>query len=246
MIYLLYIFFGLAPSTIWLLFYLRKDSHPESNQMILKIFFFGMLAAIPAALIEMGIFETFNKLTPLIFKWMGINFSSNLVTILNIFIGVALVEEILKYLVVKEKVLNNPEFDEPFDAMLYMIIAALGFAAVENVLILFPLVPDFLIGEALTIISFRFVGATFLHALSSGLVGYFLALSFLKTRRRTELILAGLGIAIVLHGFYNFSIMLMKEEVRLIIPIIILTGLAVVISFGFKKLKKMASVCKIK
>ena len=234
MIYLLYIFFGLAPSIIWLLFYLRKDSHPESNKMILKIFFYGMLAALPAALIEMGIFETFNKL----------NFSSILVTILNIFIGVALVEEILKYLVVKEKVLNNPEFDEPLDAMLYMIIAALGFAAVENVLILFPLVPTFLIGEALAIISFRFVGATFLHALCSGLVGYFLALSFLKTRRRTELILMGLGIAIVLHGFYNFSIMLMKEEVRLIIPIIILTGLAVVISFGFKKLKKMASVCE--
>jgi len=251
MIYFLYILFGLAPSVIWLLFFLRKDSHPESNRMILKIFSYGMLVALPAALVEMGIFEFFNKLIPFISKWLGANFSSNnnndVITILNVFIGVALIEEIIKYLVVKEKVLNHPEFDEPLDVMLYMIIAALGFAAVENLLILFPLVPHFLIGQALAIISFRFIGATFLHALCSGLIGYFLALSFLKSRRRTELILTGLGTAVILHGFYNFSIMLMKkEELRIIIPVILLSGLAIFISFGLKKLKKMGSYCKIK
>ncbi len=244
--YFFLIILAFLPSIIWLLFYLREDAHPESNQMILKIFFYGMLAAIPAALIELGIFEVFNKLSPLISKWVGINLSSILITILSIFIGVALIEEIIKYLVIKEKVLNNPEFDEPLDAMLYMIIAALGFAALENVLILFPLGSAFLIGEALALISLRFVGATFLHALCSGLVGYFLGLCFFETKRREKLILIGLGIAIVLHGLYNFSIIVMKEEVRLIIPIIILIGLAIVISLGFKKLKKMASVCKIR
>jgi len=233
------------PSIIWLLFYLREDAHPESNQMILKIFFYGMLAAVPAALIELGVFKVFNKLSPLISKWVGTNLSSILITILTIFIGVALIEETIKYLVIKEKVLNNPEFDEPLDAMLYMIIAALGFAALENVLILFPLGPAFLIGEALALISLRFVGATFLHALCSGLVGYFLGLSFFETKKRGKLILIGLGIAIVLHGLYNFSIIVMKEEVRLIIPIIILIGLAIVISFGFKKLKKWGATVKL-
>ncbi len=47
--YPIYIFFGLAPSFIWLLFFLRKDAHPESNPMILKIFFYGMLAAFPSS-----------------------------------------------------------------------------------------------------------------------------------------------------------------------------------------------------
>jgi RsiW-degrading membrane proteinase PrsW (M82 family) len=42
--------------------------------------------------------------------------------------------EIFKYLVVRFKVIKNPAFDEPTDIMLYMIIAALGFAAVENIL----------------------------------------------------------------------------------------------------------------
>lgn len=233
MSYFFLVLLALLPSFIWLFFYLRKDTHPESNWMVLKIFFYGMLAAFPAALIEMGIFEVFDRLS----------FPTFLIGVLNIFVGVALVEELIKYLVVKEKALNNPEFDEPLDAMLYMIIAALGFAALENILILLPTAPNFLVKEALMISGLRFVGATFLHALASGLVGYFLALSFFETKKRIKLLSAGLGIAIVLHGLYNFSIIRLPEDTRLIIPAIILIALAIAVSQGFKKLKEMASVC---
>ena len=45
-------------------------------------------------------------------------------------------------------------------------------------MILFSLGPTFLFGETLSITLFRFLGATFLHALCSGVLGYFLALSF--------------------------------------------------------------------
>lgn len=227
MSYSLYIIFGVLPSIIWLLFYLRKDSHPESNRMILKIFFYGMLVAIPAILIEMGFFEL---AFPVIF---------------NIFIGVALIEEFLKYLVVKGKVLHDPEFDEPLDAMLYMIIAALGFAAVENILILFSLGPTFLLTETLSTTLFRFLGATFLHALCSGTLGYFLALSFFRTRKRGRLLLLGLLIATFLHGFYNFAIIEIEGYLTFLIPVLILLSLAIFVTFGFKRLKKIKSVCKI-
>jgi RsiW-degrading membrane proteinase PrsW (M82 family) len=36
---------------------------------------------------------------------------------------------------VRLKALRDPEFDEPIDAMLYMIIVALGFATIENILV---------------------------------------------------------------------------------------------------------------
>ncbi len=55
MIYPLYIFLGILPSIIWLLYYLKKDTHPEPRLMILKIFFWGMLSALPAIFIEKGI-----------------------------------------------------------------------------------------------------------------------------------------------------------------------------------------------
>ncbi len=236
MSYPLYIFFGIIPSFIWLIFYLRKDVHPESNRQIIKIFFYGMLAALPAIFLEMGILGETKKL----------NLPSTFISILNIFIGVAFVEEFLKYLVVREKVFNSAELDEPIDVVLYMIIVALGFAASENILILFSLGPTFLFGEAFSISIFRFLGATFLHALSSGMLGYFLALSFYETRNRGKFLLLGLGIATLLHGLYNFSIIEIEGNLSFLIPTIILLSLAIFLTFGFKRLKKIKSICKIK
>jgi len=235
MTYPLYVLFGVLPSFIWLSFYLKKDLHPESNQMILKIFFYGILAALPAILLEMALVEQFGNL----------NISQCFLAFLNIFIGVALVEEFLKYLIVKEKVLDHPELDEPVDLMLYMIIAALGFAAAENILILFSLGPHFFLGDVFSVSVLRFLGATFLHALCSGTIGYFLALSILDTKRRGRLIILGLGIASILHGLYNFSIMEIEGTLSFLIPIIILLSLAMFVTFGFRKLKKIKSICKI-
>jgi len=194
-----------------------------------------MAAALPAIFLEIGIFKTFAKLNlPLIY-----------LAILNTFIGVALIEEMMKFLVVKEKVLYSAEFDEPIDAMLYMIIAALGFAASENILILLGLGPKLLLPQAVEISAFRFLGATFLHALASAVVGYFLAFSIFETKKRLKLISLGLLISIVLHGLYNFSIMEIEGSLKFLIPLAILISLAIFITFGFKRLQKLKSVCKI-
>ena len=243
MSYSLYTFFGILPSVIWLMFYLKRDSHPEPKRMVLKIFFYGMLAAVPAVLLEIGILEEFKSL-PAVFAQHP-NFSPFLLSILNIFVAVALVEEFLKYLVVKGKVFNSSEFDEPLDIMLYMIISALGFAASENILILFSLGPTFLLEKTFSISVFRFFGATFLHALCSGLLGYFIALSFFETKNRIKLLIAGLGIATLLHGLYNFSIIEIEGNLAFFIPILILISLAIFTVLGLKKLKKLKSVCKI-
>lgn len=241
--YPIYILFGLAPSFIWLLFYLRKDAHPESNRMILKIFSYGMIIAVIAALVEIGISKTF-----FIVDVSQIENYSALFFILYNFLGIAFVEEFLKYLVVKQKVLNNPEFDEPVDALLYMIIVALGFAALENILVLLPSEKSIFFVKALLFTSaIRFIGATFLHALCSGILGYFLALSIYENKKRTILIVLGLALATILHGLYNLSIIKMEINHKLVfIPIIILIGLAFFVSYGFKRLKKIDSICKIK
>lgn len=236
MSYPLYIFFGLAPSIIWLLFYLRKDVHPESAGMILKVFFFGFLAAFPVVLIEMGISETVN----------GLRLDSTFIlAILKVFIGVAFIEEFVKYLVVRGEAFKSLEFDEPIDAVLYMIIAALGFAAAENVLILFSLGPKFLLGEVFSISVLRFVGATFLHALCSGTLGFFLAMSFYESKKRGRIFVLGMGFVTLLHGLYNFSIMEAEGKLSFLLPVIIILGLAVFLTLAFKRLKNLKSVSKI-
>lgn len=245
-----YIIFGILPSFIWLLFYLRKDSHPESNLMILKIFFYGMLIALPVIFLQIGTHSILKEL----------KLSLLLFIFLDIFIKSPLSEEFLKYLVVKEKVLSHQELDEPVDIMLYMIIAALGFAAAENILYLFDFKAEIL--ESFYLSSFRGVGAIFLHTLCSGTLGYFLALSIHNTKKRGFFLIIGLGIATLLHGLFNFSIIKIGEsfveknkEIIMVNPLLffsffvvlitVLIGQAIFLFFAFKRLKKIKSVCKI-
>jgi len=224
MIYILYVF-GLLPSFIWLLFYRRRDVHPESNKQVLEVFLYGMIAAFCAIFIETMFKEV---LAPK--------------SILYIFIGGALVEEYLKYFVVRFEILKNPELDEPFDVMLYMIISALGFAALENILILSKYHPILELSNTLNITTWRFLTATFLHTLCSGILGYFLALSFFNLKNRKKIFLVGLFLASVLHGLYNLFII--KGDGWTSILFLPITAIFILICC--KKLKKLKGICIIK
>ena len=236
MLYSLYLVFGVLPSIIWLLFFLREDAHPESNRMILKVFFYGIIAAFIAVIFEFGFLELSLRisLTPIV------------ILILNIFIGVALVEEFSKYIVVKKIAIVDPELDEPLDVMLYMVIAGLGFAALENIFVLLDLGLPFNISNTISLTLLRFLGATFLHALCSGTIGFFLALSLFKAKNKLKLIITGLVIAAFLHGLFNFSIIRFEGSLKIVIPGIILGGSGIFVLLAFRKLKTLASICKLK
>lgn len=230
-----YTILAVLPSIIWLLFYLRKDRHPEPNRMVIKIFFWGILATLAALLFES--------------LYLGALKSLSLQNISFLVIGgAAFIEEYLKYFVVKIKVLKNPEFDEPVDAMLYLIIAALGFAAAENIFLLHGLSSiGRPINEIFGIALGRFVSATFLHALSSGIIGYFLARSLLLKHEGKSLLGLGILIAAGLHGFYNYIIMELgqRDENAMLLLVVLLALMAISVSWAFKNLLKLKSVCKI-
>ena len=236
---LICLFLAPLPSIIWLAFYLRKDKHPEPNRMIIKIFILGILMVPLAGLLEHGFFLGLEKIA-LVEK------------IAILVIGFALIEELLKYLVVKFGVLRNSAFDEPIDAMIYMIITALGFAAAENIYLLSQAGPlKMSITSILEFITTRFLGATFLHALSSGIIGYFLAASLLvKSRMRKLFIWGGLLGGTVLHSLFNYIIILNSQALisaveRNLYLLIVLLGMAIIVSLMFKKINKCRSVCKI-
>ena len=237
---IIYIIFGVLPSLVWLLYYLRKDLHPEPRRMILKIFLWGTLITLPVFFVQLGFKALLDvvKINPI---------AKNLI---YWFLVIAFTEEFFKYLVIKLKVINSPHLDEPLDVMLYMVVAALGFAALENILYLFAPIGitsfDQIVGRALTIVFIRFIGSTFLHTLCSAVIGYFLAISFYETKSRQWLVATGIILATVLHGLYDFSIMTLDGYAKIVIPVIIILTLAFLVFSGFEELKKMKSVCKVK
>ena len=233
--YLLLILLGSLPSLIWLGYWLRKDCHPEPKALITKVLLLGIMLS-PLAIAAQLLLVRF------VSSQFGLDaeaFSDSP----GFFLWAALVEETVKWLVVWLIVLRSPEFDEPVDAMVYMLTAALGFAAMENILVINRVLPDG-IGATIGIWGLRFAGATLLHALSSALVGYFIALGWFYFSHRKALFAVGLALATVFHWAFNLFISQMHQSVSLLFSTLLLMGMAFCISLLFDKIKERDSLVR--
>ena len=222
---LLFIGLGIAPSICWLLFYLRKDCHPEPKHLIWKTFLMGIIISPLAVLFQLG------------FVKLGLISSVLTGDAWSFFLWAALVEEMIKFYAVKVIVLDDPEFDEPVDAMIYMVTAGLGFAAIENILVMFRVVPDGA-SAALGVWTLRFMGAILLHALSSAIVGYFLAMSWFYHHHRKKLIVTGLAMATLFHFAFNSFLSSEEQFVGLLYSTALLIIMAFLVAILFDKIKE--------
>ncbi len=216
-----------APALVWLFFFLREDAvHPEPRRLIAKVFAVGALASIPTFLVQSG---------------LDVLLRGEFVVLV---ILLALVEEFFKFFAAWLVVRKDPAFDEPIDAMIYMVAASLGFATVENVFITgstYPLSASlgaFLIaGGALTTLTYRFLGATLLHVLASSLAGYSWARGWVKGKP-LHFMLLGLVGATVVHAIFNFLIYRYQYE-NLLFPTLFLFIAGFFVLADFEKVKKL-------
>jgi len=224
----LLVVFGLLPSLAWMFFFLKKDSHPEPRYLLTKTFLMGIIISPFAIVFQLG-FSRIGDIGPVNYFIAG----SSL-----FFLWAAFVEEFLKYYVVKLIALTDSAFDEPVDAMIYMIAAGLGFAAIENILVLFRTIPEG-IHITLQVWILRSIGATLLHALASGIVGYFLALSWFFEHHRKKLLIVGIMIATTLHFTFNILLTDGVNQIRgLVLSIGLLCVMAFLVFILFDKIKK--------
>lgn len=223
-----YLLLTFLPPIFWLLFYLREDRHPEPKRLLLLAFVGGMASAGLAVAAEIliigrdGLFALDERLI------------RNAVLI---FLVIGLIEEYVKYLPVKFLILRRSDFDEPVDAMIYMMTSALGFAALENALFIFPLLRENVF-TGLEVTANRFLGANLLHALSSGIVGFFLARAWFHPHRH-HFIALGVVIAALLHAGFNSLILtrgvLTQGKLYLVL---LLAIMAVMVFIDFERLKR--------
>ena len=223
-----YLLLAFLPPVLWLLFYLREDRHPEPKRLLLATFIGGVAHAVIAVVAEIAILGQSGLL---IFDGRAIPMA------LMAFLVIALIEEYVKYLPVKFLIEKRGEFDEPVDAMIYMMTAALGFAALENALFLLPILHTSVpAGIAVTVN--RFLGANLLHALSSGIVGFFLSRAWFHPHRR-HFIALGIVAASVLHALFNTLILIREDVAQGTWYLILLLGvMSMMVLIDFERLKK--------
>jgi RsiW-degrading membrane proteinase PrsW (M82 family) len=199
---------GLLPGFAWLVFYLGESPRPEPKRLIAFTFIVGMAFGFFTVAIE----NIFNN-------WAtGIGIQE--LSLLSLF-GLAIIEEIMKFTAAYFAINRNPEFAEPVDAMIYMIVAALGFATLENIGAISGISPQAaLIPAVLETVSLRFVGATLLHTLTSGIVGYYWALGIVRGKVARYLAI-GIPIAAILHATFNYLILTYGDAIYSVIFLIV-------------------------
>ena len=179
---------GIIPSLLWLWFWLKEDENPEPKGLLTLVFVLGMIAVVAVLPIQKFIQAHISSSEGQLVLW-------------------ATAEEILKYMAVLLILYKTNNADEPIDWPIYLITAALGFAALENALFL---IKPFSINETtigLLTGQLRFLGSTLLHTISSGIIGIAIGISFYMGKfTKKVFLLAGFVVAVALHSTFNFFI----------------------------------------
>ncbi len=228
---------GLIPVAVWLWFWLKEDrTKPEPARLVVRVFLAGAASVVLAYFFERSVCDL---------SWLGaacqelsdparLTMSLQTKTLLLAWAGI---EETLKFLAAYLLIFRQAAFDEPVDAMIYLITAALGFAAVENALFLFNALTETGPTAFLLTGNLRFMGANIVHVVSSAFVGGMLAFAFcFRGFRRLSYLGAGLVTATLLHALFNFLIIISDSD-QLFKVLILLWIFAILIILLFEKVK---------
>jgi RsiW-degrading membrane proteinase PrsW (M82 family) len=158
---LLYLALGPGIALAVYIYYADKWE-PEPKALVIKSFILGGLACFPSYFFEDAFLE--------ILGWEGIVGSGAYSPWWHIavyaFFGVALAEELCKFLFLKAFIYDSREFSEPYDGIVYGGMVGCGFATVENLFYVLPL------GQETGII--RMFTAVPGHVFEGMILGYFM------------------------------------------------------------------------
>jgi len=154
---------SLAPViAIIIYFYWRDKYEKEPLKLLAKAFMWGVFVTIPVILIESFICLSLKGVT---------SFFASI--FLKSFLVAGFTEEFAKFIVFTLLIYKNKEFNEPYDAIIYMVMISLGFASFENFSYVFG---AYVKGGIFGSLAIGFVRAIFsvpAHALFSGYYGLF-------------------------------------------------------------------------
>ena len=186
---------ALLPAIILLIRVYKLDKiEKEPRGLLLKLVLFGALSGVVASAAEAGLLYLLGLFAPR---------SELAYLLLENFIAVALVEELCKRWPVRRFAWNHPAFDYRFDAVVYCVFSALGFAALENILYVMQYGLSVAVSRALLSVPGHFFFAVYMGIyLGEAKRAEREGEGFLRDRFLRESIL----VPVLLHGFWDFSL----------------------------------------
>ena len=169
----------------------NSDINKESKKILKKIMVFGMVLAIIAGICSNVILRIFPDTSSIWDK------------IFHYFIAIALIEEFSKFLPGYFIGVKSSEFDEVYDAIVYMVFSALGFALIENIFYVSQ-------GSLFTAIS-RFIFTVPMHVSCGIIMGYFIGIAYKKMNNGNKFyyflnMFFSILVPTLYHGLFDFGL----------------------------------------
>lgn len=184
------------PVAFWAWYHYRKDRHfPEPVSLLAVAFLLGLVAAGLSRGLYAGLGVVGLRFDA---GWLADHDSLALFAYAMLAIGP--VEELAKLLPFVLVMIRLRHFDEPIDGIVYASFTGLGYAAVENWLYLDYLTP----WEAAA----RGFASPVVHMLFASIWGLLVARAHVAGRPLLPAAASGFAIAALLHGLYDFAVLL--------------------------------------
>ncbi len=211
------LFISLAPVFVIAFYIYNRDRYEkEPLSLLIKALFIGVLCVLPILLIE-------GLLTKVYRGPEGISEAGY-----TAFIVAGLTEEGIKFLVLFLFFWRNRNFNEKFDAIVYAVYIALGFAGIENILYVFQ--------GGYSVGMLRALTAVPAHALFGIIMGYNFGLARFNEKYRGLNLFAAFTLPFIAHGAYDFLLMSnIPVMLTVFVPLLILYWI-----IGFRKMKKLS------
>lgn len=196
--------------------YLTDRYDREPVKLLVKLFLFGILSAIPTFFVERLL--------------SSVNIFPGLLSVIwTAFIVAGFSEELFKRMVVMRIAYNHSAFNEKLDGIIYCAFSALGFATIENILyVITGFDADPYIGL------YRGLLSVPAHMLFAVTMGYYLSLARFSPDKQTSkaYFTRSLVVPVVLHGVFDFILMAQ-------IPWLLLLFIPFVVFMWIANLKKL-------
>lgn len=183
----------------------RDQGEHEPVSALWVAFGFGVLGVPIAVLLEMMLLPD-----------MADGTQHTYLALALIALGVGVIEELAKCLLLMKYIFKKRYFNEHTDGVIYFALAGLGFGLPENILYTFQYGAE--VGMS------RIVMTPLFHAATTGLVGYSLAKYKLDKTPRLKVVSMVITV-ILLHALYDFGLFTQQ-------PVLVLLSIMITVALG--------------
>lgn len=225
------LFLSILPSiALGVMIYKKDIVEKESPELLFKLFLGGAIGSVILTLLLSTVLE------PIIPDLEDSN-NNFIYLAINTFFKVALVEEFSKWIFLKKITWKNKEFNYIYDAIVYAVFVALGFATIENII--------YVLGSegGISIAILRAILSVPGHAFDGVFMGYYYGLAKqakindnIKLFKRNMIF--SLLIPVVFHFIFDY-LLLSENSILLILYLVFIILLYI---NAFKRINKLSNI----